>query len=1036
MTELLVHRAPDAATLAAELAGRLGGTRPDPFGIDVVVTPHPHLRRWLTNELAQRLGRPGEGICAGVSFVTPGRLLHDLGDPVRFWQPRQLAWRLLQVSADHPDEARLDQLRRHLAGSRNPYRVAHRLAANFHRYLHWRPELVAGWLAGRDTDEHGADLSFDAWQPVLWRLAAADADPLAATAGFLQRLRDEPAALPLPPELSFVQPDPLSPWWLDLLEAIAAHRQVHVSLVDDLTHGAPAPGPAARLTAFGRQAQSGLLARATVAPVTSSRQPATTTLSWLQRALAGGVPPSAPPPDGSVQVHGGHGLERQVEILRDTLTALLAADPTLEPRHIIVGCPNLAAAAPLIQAAFRLPPGVPGRHPANDFRVQIADRSSADVNPLVGALVHALQLVTSRAEAAEVIDFCARPVVAARFGFDGDSLERLAHLAGAAGVRWGLSPRHRERFDLGAVAQNTWWSGLQRMLLGTALSENDLPMVGTVLPLDDVDDGDLTLLGGVAELLSRLLKLATEYAEPATLADWVVRLQWAVDAFTQVSGNDVWQRTDALGSIAQLGERGAGSTTVTLAEITDLVSDEFERGQARSTYGNGSLTVCSLRSLRGVPYRVVCLLGLDDGVFPHGPGRDGDDLMQRELRAGEPDPPAEDRQALSDAIMAARQSLVMVHQARSAQSNELIPPPTALADLLDLLGQAGVQQRQHPLQPFSPTLFGTDGPPRSYDPAGLRGAFAVSGTRRLPTLDTPVPPAAPLVEVSLDDLLRFVRDPARHFLRERCGLAYWQADEVAADIPIEPDGLQRWGVGERMLGLLRAGHSPDEVQRAEWLRGTVPPGLLGTRLLKGLGAQLEPIMAALPAEAAAPLQHHDIAVDCGPVRVVGRVATQQQLVLQATFAKPSESRRIEAWLRLLALCAADDRDWTAMLVAHGGDALRLQGLDQPTAQALLDRWVRLYRIGLELPVPLPLRFGARVARLLDSGGDPLRDGDLQWAYRDHASRQMRQFYPELTDVLGVPLGVDDLDQPGETVLALAAARLIWQPLTDHEGVRA
>ncbi|MEZ5200536.1 MAG: hypothetical protein R2742_04180 [Micropruina glycogenica] len=144
-----------------------------------------------------------------------------------------------------------------------------------------------------------------------------------------------------------------------------------------------------------------------------------------------------------------------------------------------------------------------------------------------------------------------------------------------------------------------------------------------------------------------------------------------------------------------------------------------------------------------------------------------------------------------------------------------------------------------------------------------------------------------------------------------------------------------WGVGERMLGLLRAGHSPDEVQRAEWLRGTVPPGLLGTRLLKGLGAQLEPIMAALPAEAAAPLQHHDIAVDCGPVRVVGRVATQQQLVLQATFAKPSESRRIEAWLRLLALCAADDRDWTAMLVAHGGAALRLQGLDQPTASALL-----------------------------------------------------------------------------------------------------
>ena len=77
-----------------------------------------------------------------------------------------------------------------------------------------------------------------------------------------------------------------------------------------------------------------------------------------------------------------------------------------------------------------------------------------------------------------------------------------------------------------------------------------------------------------------------------------------------------------------------------------------------------------------------------------------------------------------------------------------------------------------------------------------------------------------------------------------------------------------------------------------------------------------------------------------------------------------------------------------------------------------------------------------MARLLDAGGDPLRDNDLQWAYRDHASRQLRQFYPELADVWNVPVGADDLDQPGETILALAAARLIWHPLTQHEGVPA
>lgn len=167
--------------------------------------------------------------------------------------------------------------------------------------------------------------------------------------------------------------------------------------------------------------------------------------------------------------------------------------------------------------------------------VQIADRSSADVNPLVGALVHALQLVTSRAEAAEVIDFAPalwlRHASGSTATLSNGSRTWPGRRASAGACRRGTV----NGSTLGAVAQNTWWSGLQRMLLGTALSENDLPMVGTVLPLDDVDDGDLTLLGGVAELLSRLLKLATEYAEPATLADWVVRLQWAVDAFTQMS---------------------------------------------------------------------------------------------------------------------------------------------------------------------------------------------------------------------------------------------------------------------------------------------------------------------------------------------------------------------------------------------------------------------------------------------------------------------------------------------------------------------
>lgn len=1038
MTGLFLHRSTDATALVDELATRLGGTRPDPFVIELVVTPHQHLRRWLTNELARRLGRPGEGVCAGVSFISPGRLLRELGDPGRFWHPHRLSWRLLEVLAANPEVPELTQLRRHLAGSRGGYPVARRIAGLFNRYLQWRPELVKQWEAGENFGPAGEPLGFDAWQPVLWRLAAESASPIAALDDFVAGIRTEPAALPLPAMVSLVQPDPLAPWWLRVLDALAEVRELHVSLRQVTANHWPAPtGPraAARLTRYETRANQGLAHRADELLPAAASTPGT--LGWLQSRL-GGDAVAAPLPDGSVQLHGGHGLERQVEILRDAITAVLAADPTLQPRDIIVGCPNLAAAAPLVQAGFQLPAGVPGRHPANDFRVQLADRSSAEANPLVGVLIQVLTLIASRATAADLIDLCVRPAVAQRFGLDEASIERLAALASQAGVRWGLSTHHRARFGLN-LPHNTWTAGLLRMLLGVALSESDLPTVGTVLPLDDVEDGDLLPLGGLTELVSRLAALASEADTPAPLGVWAQRLQRAVDDFTQVGGDEVWQRTDALLRLADLAERGAGDVPLSLAEVTDLVTDEFERGQARSAFGNGSLTFCSLGSLKGVPYRVVCLFGLDDGHFPRHADTDGDNLMLAQPQPGEPDPSAEDRQALADAVCSARQTLLIIHQSRSPQTNEQVPPSAALADLLDLLTEAGVHRVEHPLQPFSPRLFGADGDPVSFDPAGLRGAKAITVVRREPAAEPPVPPAPPLTEVALEDLIRFVNDPVRHFLRERCGLSFWAADPTSVEIPIELDGLERWSIGERALNLAAEDNDLARVLRAEWLRGGVPPGQLGTRLLDSLGQQVGPILDRLPVGPDIPVSHHDIAVDCGPVRVTGRVAARGDLVLQATFSKVSAKRTVGLWLQLVALSAAVEGAWRAMLVGRGGNQ---QFAAPPAAESklLLNRLVRLYRVGMDAPLPLPLAFGASLFEVLNAGKDPFDEVRLlQRTYSDQYQKfgpdpVWAQFYPRAEDLLAVQQGHDNLDQPDEPLLAPAAARLIWQPISSHQVV--
>ncbi len=36
----------------------------------------------------------------------------------------------------------------------------------------------------------------------------------------------------------------------------------------------------------------------------------------------------------------------------------------------------------------------------------------------------------------------------------------------------------------------------------------------------------------------------------------------------------------------------------------------------RANFRTGTLTVCTMVPMRSVPHRVVCLVGLDDGLFP------------------------------------------------------------------------------------------------------------------------------------------------------------------------------------------------------------------------------------------------------------------------------------------------------------------------------------------------------------------------------------------------------------------------------------
>ncbi|MGH2910540.1 MAG: exodeoxyribonuclease V subunit gamma, partial [Solirubrobacteraceae bacterium] len=543
-------------------------------------------------------------------------------------------------------------------------------------------------------------------------------------------------------------------------------------------------------------------------------------------------------------VHSCHGRARQVEVLRDAILHALASDVTLEPRDVIVMCPDIETFAPLIQATFgaAVEAGAERGEEVTDLRVRLADRSLTQTNQILGVIAELMALAGQRLTASQVLELADRGPLRRRFALDDDDFARLQDWIGQAGIRWGIDAAHRAPYELTAVSAGTWSAGLDRVLLGVTMTEDEDRLFEQVLPLDDVDSRSIDLAGRFAELISRLTSALDAFAQSRPLAEWAEAIGAAADALTATSNRDRWQRAELDRILTEMaGEAERATPALSPTEARAHFAARLQGRPTRANFRTGHLTVCTLMPMRSVPHRIVCLLGLDDGAFPRKAPRDGDDLMLHEPRVGERDPRSEDRQLLLDALMAATERLIVIYTGNDERTNSVRPPAVPVGELLDAIDatvrcpeDAPVRASErvcvhHPLQPFDPRNFdpgalgGRDRVPWSFDEVALGGARALSG----PRIATPpfLPDAlAPLPEpvIDLDDLVSFAERPVRAFLRRRLGISLASAeDEVDDALPIELDPLTTWAVAERLLQALLRGSSLRAAARAEKARGTL-----------------------------------------------------------------------------------------------------------------------------------------------------------------------------------------------------------------------
>lgn len=887
---------------------------------DIVLIPQAAMRRWLQATLAAR-----HGVAANIEFLAPGEFVArvldaNLGTTKDDLDATGLHWRLYAALTDPalralpamaPFDAHMgrdDPLR--------PWALAGELAATFEKYQAWRRDWLLRWEAGAEPDDP---------QAILWRAIASGRMHRARR---IQRYLDafeapqRPLPSGMPARLFAFAILNVSP---DVLRVIATQARVgtlhfHVPTPTTEYWGDLQPraadddeNPLLRdWGAAGRDFLALLRNHDIVRPAVeidtryepldpTTRNPAQGVLGdSLLRRMQHDLFHRRPPPrdprdrlphvrsdDPSLQFHACHTRLRELEVLHDRVRALLEDprfDPPLQPREIAVLAPDIDPYVPYLDAVFG------GRGDADPIPYALADASPLAGEPLADVFLRLLALPLSRFGLEETLDLLASPPIADAAGLDADAFERLRGWLHAAGARWGVDGAHRERSGAPRDDAYTWRFALDRLLLGHASGSDEA--IGEVVPWPDLEGSALDALDALLGVLRVLAHCERTFREPAPPAQWRERLLGLLDrlmptppaaAATQRALERLRNRIDAFAKDAR---DAAFDAPVPVEVVRAHFAAELGEADTRAPLLTGGVSFARMVPMRLLPFRVICLLGLNDGDFPRRDPTAGINRLAIEIAAGRRLPgdrsTRDDDRYLFLQLFAAAQDAFLVSWIGADPRDGSVREPSTL--VTELLASASLQHAdpavaretlvlRHPLHPFAPSAFGGGESPDSR-------AFSYRGhwhpaAGRLAGEREPLAPWLPVgarlarepdTHVTLEALRGFLLRPAETFLRGRLDLRLPEADAGLDDIePLQgpESGLDRHTLDHAVFDALVADRA-DGLDRRLRACGLLPSGAPGRRVLADVMERVAPYAEAFSqwrAGADAGSMRREVAID-------------------------------------------------------------------------------------------------------------------------------------------------------------------------------
>lgn len=994
----------------------------DPFESELVLVPGMAMQRWLNLRLAV-----DHGVAANIIYPLPAAWIWSLAaealaedkagsdlasDPL---SREQSAWNTFALLPTLLAVPGFEPLRHYLnnddAGVKR-WQLAQRIADVFDRYQYYRPDWIRSWSLGDDIQSINSD-SVPEWQPLLWRELIKPC-PNAHRVALIDRLihlleSDQPnvsLGAIVPERVCCFALSSLPPLLVQVLSAVARHTDVYLfqhsptdqywadlrSEKDKARRRVESPNEVQYydtgnelLASWGRQGQafqdlllnSGAFEAVHWEDYIDLEGNEDTLLHRLQQDILHlDDAETGSHADSSVSVSVCHSPMRECQVLHDSLLRTLQEDSTLRPEDILVMVPEISRYGPYIEAVFRRDES--GSKPFIPWN--LSDISVADEHPLVRTFLLLLSLPSLRFQHSEIMGLLEIPEIARQFGLQGQAQESVNELLQQSDVRWGIDGAHKKELDLPSTEQNTWHHALDRLLAGYALSDTDL--WNGIAPVENVSGAHALVVGRLCEFVATLVRWREQLRASRSAIQWQIVLNRMLsEIFGQTRDEDdkLQQIRDV---IAELKEQ-ANAIDLSSQLLTRWLTDNLSSRASNNRFFTGGVTFCGMRPMRSLPFRVICLLGMNDQAFPRRENPVAFDAMAQRWRAGDPRKGDEDRYLFLETLLCARQRIYFSYTGRSLKDNTPCQPSVLLQELLDFIAQryqlkSELITRVYPMQPFSWRNYvaddkGSEKGAISFDAwwctvaQGIRNSgpdnSALVAQSGWPTTAIQPPDDLPS-SIEIGRLIRFLQHPVKFFFNTRIRLFINETAENDDEEVFSLDGLQSWKIRDELLANLLSSSSqnhPASMLQLLDARGQLPHGVLANtsyeevdRNVQNLRDQLQPYQGLQPMQMPVDLLLDPEHAAAGR-RLTGQITSYYPDLglLHYTPSSLKGKTLLRAWVEHLALCASGvfaNEENTRLICRDTTLAFNPLSVDESLAQLRL--YHGLYQEGMSRPLPI------------------------------------------------------------------------------------